>query len=102
MIRRPPRATRADTLLPYTTLFRSAGIATRSSNGRPIPPAGPSEFPHRRRERGSLMSDELIGLTVSQAADRIRAGDLTGEEYFDAYREAAAGDRKSTRLNSSH
>jgi aspartyl-tRNA(Asn)/glutamyl-tRNA(Gln) amidotransferase subunit A len=38
------------------------------------------------------MSDELIGLTVSQAVDRIRAGDLTGEEYFDAYREAAAGD----------
>src|SRR3546814_13785330 len=25
MIRRPPRATRADTLLPYTTLFRSVG-----------------------------------------------------------------------------
>src|ERR671910_1748493 len=69
-----------------------AGIATRSSNGHPIPPAGPSEFPRRRRERGPLMSDELIGLTASQAADRIRAGDLTGEEYFHAYREAAAGD----------
>src|SRR3546814_20491782 len=25
MIRRPPRATRTDTLFPYTTLFRSAG-----------------------------------------------------------------------------
>src|SRR3546814_10011309 len=25
MIRRPPRATRTDTLVPYTTLFRSAG-----------------------------------------------------------------------------
>src|SRR3546814_9524875 len=25
MIRRPPRATRTDTLLPYTTLFRSVG-----------------------------------------------------------------------------
>src|SRR5215218_4180372 len=69
-----------------------AGIAARSSNGRPIPPAGPSEFPRRRRERGPLMSDELIGLTASEAADRIRAGDLTGEEYFETYREAAAGD----------
>src|SRR3546814_14530212 len=34
MIRRPPRSTRTDTLLPYTTLFRSGiiiddGIATR-------------------------------------------------------------------------
>src|SRR3546814_2794516 len=27
MIRRPPRATRTDTLFPYTTLFRSAVIA---------------------------------------------------------------------------
>src|SRR3546814_14846347 len=27
MIRRPPRSTRTDTLLPYTTLFRSCGGA---------------------------------------------------------------------------
>src|SRR3546814_14875723 len=27
MIRRPPRSTRTDTLCPYTTLFRSSGIA---------------------------------------------------------------------------
>src|SRR3546814_2098528 len=27
MIRRPPRSTRTDTLCPYTTLFRSAGLA---------------------------------------------------------------------------
>src|SRR3546814_18540711 len=27
MIRRPPRSTRTDTLFPYTTLFRSPGIA---------------------------------------------------------------------------
>src|SRR3546814_2488085 len=26
MIRRPPRSTRTDTLLPYTTLFRSCGV----------------------------------------------------------------------------
>src|SRR3546814_17567169 len=26
MIRRPPRSTRTDTLFPYTTLFRSAGL----------------------------------------------------------------------------
>src|SRR3546814_2695572 len=28
MIRRPPRSTRTDTLFPYTTLFRSAGLVT--------------------------------------------------------------------------
>src|SRR3546814_1004389 len=27
MIRRPPRSTRTDTLFPYTTLFRSQGVA---------------------------------------------------------------------------
>src|SRR3546814_7818021 len=27
MIRRPPRSTRTDTRFPYTTLFRSAGVA---------------------------------------------------------------------------
>src|SRR3546814_17997394 len=29
MIRRPPRSTRTDTLFPYTTLFRSEGLALR-------------------------------------------------------------------------
>src|SRR3546814_14130711 len=29
MIRRPPRSTRTDTLVPYTTLFRSSACATR-------------------------------------------------------------------------
>src|SRR3546814_12470446 len=28
IVRRPPRSTRTDTRLPYTTLFRSAGTAT--------------------------------------------------------------------------
>src|SRR3546814_8876960 len=30
MIRRPPRSTRTDTLVPYTTLFRSDGEAVRA------------------------------------------------------------------------
>src|SRR3546814_7585839 len=29
MIRRPPRSTRTDTLVPYTTLFRSSNSSTR-------------------------------------------------------------------------
>src|SRR3546814_15365565 len=40
MIRRPPRSTRTDTLLPYTTLFRSASKApchrTSASNLAPM------------------------------------------------------------------
>src|SRR3546814_20256119 len=33
MIRRPPRSTRTDTLLPYTTLFRSGAAALRQVPG---------------------------------------------------------------------
>src|SRR3546814_7992672 len=32
MIRRPPRSTRTDTLFPYTTRFRSVGLAARGGN----------------------------------------------------------------------
>src|SRR3546814_14494384 len=38
MIRRPPRSTRTDTLLPYTTLFRSGCI--RITDGLHQPPSG--------------------------------------------------------------
>jgi aspartyl-tRNA(Asn)/glutamyl-tRNA(Gln) amidotransferase subunit A len=38
------------------------------------------------------MASELIELTVAQAAERIRSGELSADEYFDAYRQAAAGD----------
>jgi aspartyl-tRNA(Asn)/glutamyl-tRNA(Gln) amidotransferase subunit A len=38
------------------------------------------------------MAGELIDLTVAEAAERIRSGELGVDEYFDAYREAAAGD----------
>src|SRR3546814_14130368 len=34
MIRRPPRSTRTDTLVPYTTLFRSSGFDRRLSGAR--------------------------------------------------------------------
>src|SRR3546814_4914474 len=33
MVRRPPRSTRTDTLLPYTTLFRSELVAAVSNTG---------------------------------------------------------------------
>src|SRR4051812_347680 len=38
------------------------------------------------------MPDELIDLSVAEAAERVRSGELSADEYFDAYREAAAGD----------
>src|SRR3712207_8211486 len=75
MIRRPPRST----LFPYTTLFRSEGQI-------------------------------LVDLTTSRPAATKRLAELAsrhGRAYVDAgmtggAQAADAGDRKSTRLNSSH
>src|SRR3546814_12388644 len=82
MIRRPPRSTRTDTLFPYTTLFRSPG----SSRGR------------RRGEIGDEFHLHLHfvlrrpqHLPVRSRARFHHGGERRGD-----------GDRKSTRLNSSH
>src|SRR3546814_12180396 len=40
MIRRPPRATRTDTLFPYTTLFRSGRVEDRPVERRAPPHGG--------------------------------------------------------------
>src|SRR3546814_13405804 len=53
MNRRPPRSTRTDTLLPYTTLFRSCGESTTSESSRPRPDSAahfrPPASPHSVR-----------------------------------------------------
>src|SRR3546814_20119995 len=46
MIRRPPTATRTDTLFPYTTLFRSSASPDRRPRRRPAA-AGPCPSPAR-------------------------------------------------------
>src|SRR4051794_37021392 len=38
------------------------------------------------------MSEEILGLTAAQAAERVRAGELSPGELFDTYRERAAAD----------
>src|SRR3546814_2247525 len=49
MIRRPPRSTRTDTLVPYTTLFRSRSTSTIPTKG----PKGSTLSRTRRRRAGS-------------------------------------------------
>src|SRR5258705_9837409 len=73
MIRRPPRST----LFPYTTLFRS------TENSRNL-----------RQEAGNAVA---YGMTWEQA---LRAVTLSPAEAFGVG--GQYGDRKSTRLNSSH
>src|SRR2546422_8184711 len=74
MIRRPPRST----LFPYTTLFRSVH---------------PHQQPHESGLARAARADEAQPLTR-------RNEEL--EVLDDVPRSALAGDRKSTRLNSSH
>src|SRR3712207_8326220 len=78
MIRRPPRST----LFPYTTLFRSAGQ-------RPV----------------ALQRVAPVGLDVLEVVEQVDAAGDHGEEHEGRARlgqVAPHGDRKSTRLNSSH
>src|SRR2546421_1886863 len=77
MIRRPPRST----LFPYTTLFRSHG-------------RGPA------RDRIGNVSTAVRRLArIREKRDPGRAAAAVGREPLD---HRALGDRKSTRLNSSH
>src|SRR2546430_13477893 len=76
MIRRPPRST----LFPYTTLFRSLG---RTMSSRRSPPRGNS---------GGFAFDMVADPPTMLAP--VLDEDLVGVE--------PGGDRKSTRLNSSH
>src|SRR3546814_18155576 len=105
MIRRPPRSTRTDTLVPYTTLFRSvpdldeagavrvrAARRTASDVGAVIVedlragPAGAGVTHSPEVVRGRDADDALVG----------QPGDLLPQPR------GLIIDRKSTRLNSSH
>src|SRR3546814_12610226 len=83
MIRRPPRATRTDTLFPYTTLFRSQG---RDLYAR----------------LGSLDQDRAGHLVGPVAHHHLpRRGDVARHARARSVSSTCV-DRKSTRLNSSH
>src|SRR3546814_11682017 len=91
MIRRPPRSTRTATLFPYTTLFRSGeeGIL-QPDIGR----LGQSEAAHRP-----------VPYDAAHGGEHARPGGALGAAVPVQTRYQGLqdhGDRKSTRLNSSH
>src|SRR3546814_15074167 len=112
MLRRPPRSTRTDTLFPYTTLFRSYAELGRNvawillvfrlfaNDGRD------ESMGTVRPVVVALAFVELLQLPLLMV--RIEYADNPGLELL-AFEisamlrmMAAIGDRKSTRLNSSH
>src|SRR3546814_20793190 len=106
MIRRPPRSTRTDTLCPYTTLFRSVALGAdiRKLRENGVAVANKSDDV-ARMALGGLKAGNVTqsALTVTALAahgnpktPKGKAVDsINGLRY-------AKGDRKSTRLNSSH
>src|SRR3546814_8393955 len=71
MIRRPPRSTRTDTLLPYTTLFRSiiepAAVALRPELHRPVEQGRRAAF-GAEAKKGSAPDRRLPPLNVIAVA----------------------------------
>src|SRR3546814_13961270 len=108
MIRRPPRSTRTYTLFPYTTLFRSvADAGDLGQHARPVADQG--------RALDRVAQPAILDLVrLGAAKDELARDDVDlaaakafGEDAaFDARQQfggiVASGDRKSTRLNSSH
>src|SRR3546814_11872909 len=109
MIRRPPRSTRTDTLFPYTTLFRSVDDIFAEIADRPLLVLG---FPKhddgraltqakllrgRLGYRGDLRVDGHILQDLVSVARRCGCNEIKPRAD-----QELQGDRKSTRLNSSH
>src|SRR5438132_7190338 len=89
MFRRPPRST----LFPYTTLFRSdLNDATREVMALSL-----SELQRNRVVLRTELADDLPPVT----GDRVQLQQVILNLFLNAS-DAMRGDRKSTRLNSSH
>src|SRR3546814_19299302 len=101
MIRPPPRSTPTDTLVPYTTLFRSAG--RRRAPGPRLPGcAERNAHAHAGEaalERAALPVPEPLCSGETEQALSVGRAHRETLSRSDILHEL---DRKSTRLNSSH
>src|SRR3546814_17383617 len=113
MIRRPPRSTRTDTLFPYTTLFRSAQLQEeRPQLGESVARLSTVSFGDARHdtaahERLKDTADPRQASFDQVETGSCRLGGLRGREEsrlrpLPHLLSGTPGDRKSTRLNSSH
>src|SRR3546814_3696757 len=81
MIRRPPRSTRTDTLLPYTTLFRST-LCRRREDGQRASADGTGASPTLRKNRQRFSRPWLQKETTSRRrAERAVAPVKLHEKY---------------------
>src|SRR3546814_10526344 len=109
MIRRPPRSTRTDTLFPYTTLFRSLRTGFQNKTlTQQAAEAKAKDIEGRKQSAQAEISGRQRTLQASQAHVLKQIDDAAQPIITAIMREKGAnialarGDRKSTRLNSSH
>src|SRR3546814_14860749 len=99
MIRRPPRSTRTDTLFPYTTLFRSHKKTPAATGAlKMLASVTGIVDNHAMAMQAGIVEAVAVALRSNLEAPEVLFHasqillNLAGDE----------GDRKSTRLNSSH
>src|SRR3546814_11520537 len=97
MIRRTPRSTRTDTLVPYTTLFRSLDAHVEQRPGGMFAARSAAEIVahDQNRRPGKSRIVEHIALHGADRLERAAAQPFARDRLEPL-------DRKSTRLNSSH
>src|SRR3546814_16885011 len=100
-LRRPTRSTRTDTLFPYTTLFRSRVLGEVAGGRRAVGAAAAIAF--RRGGIQLVVGAELPGHVGLVQGARIFLFTVRAGAVVEGGPQAGGlGDRKSTRLNSSH
>src|SRR3546814_2590394 len=121
MIRRPPRSTRTDTLLPYTTLFRSRfASAQQDEKGVAIRVVSKDDHEQTLQARYLIGADGVRSMVRDTIGAKMEGRYGISHHYniifhapglAEAHRHGPGaiywqmnsdGDRKSTRLNSSH
>src|SRR3712207_9138894 len=95
MIRRPPRST----LFPYTTLFRSSQLWKIDQNGYPQPLSVPGGLPNNSN---IIVLGNRLYFTASEGMNGTELWTIDPNNGNPINLNINPGDRKSTRLNSSH
>src|SRR3546814_7856701 len=98
MIRRPPRSTRTDTLFPYTTLVRAKAVLVVAFDARRLI----DQIRHLLPAGAEVLSLDAMRLDDSMLTNRRNYLDPINFATNFAFFRDGDGDRKSTRLNSSH
>src|SRR3546814_20550815 len=105
MIRRPPRSTRTDTLCPYTTLFRSKFPPLKERARRDKFDRGGGYLSLIHAALATVLDEATSALQGPDPGRNVGGEMRRADEIVRIAAKAfmhTPGDRKSTRLNSSH